>query len=128
MNIPIEISPGELADKITILEIKSERIRDAHKLANVRHELALLETAWTAHVGDRPEVASLVRELKSANEQLWVIEDAIRDEEREKRFGEKFIDLARSVYRTNDERATLKRNISEVLGSAILEEKSYTAY
>lgn len=127
-TIQIPVSPGELIDRLTILEIKSERISDADKLANVRHELALLAAAASKAIPQRDDMTALKAELKSVNEKLWEIEDAIRDCERRNDFGAGFIDLARAVYRTNDERAALKGRINATLGSAIREEKSYTAY
>ncbi len=127
-NITVEIAPGELIDKITILEIKLERIKDAAKLANVRHEWDVLTAARDAHTEPTDALAALTAELKKINEMLWEIEDDIRDCERARDFGEKFIELARAVYRTNDERARVKREINELLGSALVEEKSYAAY
>ena len=127
-DILVPISPGELLDKITILRIKAARMRDADKVANVRHELSLLEKIWqdsgaaAADLG--PEEANLTR----VNESLWVIEDDIRDEERAQRFGDRFIELARAVYVTNDERAAIKKRINTLLGSSIVEEKSYQPY
>jgi hypothetical protein len=128
-DILVPISPGELLDKITILRIKAARIADAGKVANVKHELALLEKTWADSggatvAGVAVEEASLLR----VNENLWVIEDDIRDEERASRFGEKFIALARAVYVTNDERAQIKKRINTLLGSTIVEEKSYRPY
>lgn len=125
--IEVPVAWGELVDKITILEIKSERIADAGKLANVATELRLLRERLGAVEAD-PAVARLHAALKGVNEELWVIEDDIRDCERGGDFGPKFIELARSVYRTNDRRAELKREINVALGSAILEEKSYKPY
>lgn len=127
-NITVEIAPGELIDKITILEIKLERIDDARKLANVRHEWDVLTAARDAHTEASDALTDLTGQLKKINEALWEIEDDIRDCERAKDFGDKFIELARAVYRTNDERARLKREINELLGSALVEEKSYAAY
>jgi hypothetical protein len=126
--ILVEISPGELIDKITILEIKAERVTDAQKLKNVRLELEVLEKARRAAVPELPEAARLTAELKTANEALWEIEDAVRDCERHGDFGPRFIELARSVYRTNDRRAALKRQINDLFGSRIIEEKSYSEY
>ncbi len=126
-NVLAPVSPGELLDKITILEIKAERIADPEKNANVRVELDLLNAIWEQQV-PKVDVASERAALKSVNEQLWVIEDDIRDEERAKRFGERFIELARSVYVTNDERARLKKVINTKMGSQIIEEKSYADY
>ncbi|WP_376691370.1 DUF6165 family protein [Wenzhouxiangella sp. EGI_FJ10409] len=128
MELLIPVSPGELLDKLTILEIKLERIDDEAKLANVRREHELLMRVWReSGLGDEA-VARLRDQLRAVNERLWEIEDAIREEERRKRFGDDFIDLARSVYQRNDERAALKRRINEILGSAIVEEKSYRDY
>jgi len=126
--ILVEIAPGELIDKITILEIKSERIADAGKLKNVRVELQVLEAARDAAMAATAELADLTAQLKQVNEALWEIEDAIRDCERGQDFGPKFIELARSVYHSNDRRAALKRQINELLGSKLIEEKSYAAY
>jgi hypothetical protein len=127
-NIEIPVSPGEVLDKITILEIKSERIDDAAKLANVRLELELLDRVWSEAVDEDEELAGLRRELREINETLWAIEDDIRDKERASSFDEGFIELARQVYFTNDRRSAVKRSINEHLGSAIMEEKSYQAY
>jgi hypothetical protein len=127
-SISIEIAPGELIDKITILEIKLERIKDADKLANVRLEWETLVKGRDAAIEETPELDRLSAELKAANEALWDIEDDIRDCERDKNFGDVFVELARSVYITNDKRAALKRQINELLGSSLIEEKSYSAY
>lgn len=126
--ILVEVAPGELIDKITILEIKSERIADAGKLKNVRVELDVLAAARDAAMAASAELAELTAQLKQVNEALWEIEDAIRDCERGQDFGPKFIELARSVYHSNDRRAALKRQINELLGSKLIEEKSYAAY
>jgi len=127
-EILIPISPGELLDKITILQIKSERISDATKVANVRTELGMLEQVWSETVEDDEQIRVLSGELKSINEALWEIEDDIRDEERNKRFGDRFIELARAVYVTNDERANAKKKVNLHLNSSIVEEKSYQDY
>ena len=127
-EILIPISPGELLDKITILQIKSERIADATKVANVRTELGMLEQVWSDTVEDDEQIRALSGELKSINEALWEIEDDIRDEERNKRFGDRFIELARAVYVTNDERANAKKKVNLHLNSSIVEEKSYQDY
>ena len=127
-EILIPISPGELLDKITILQIKSERIADAAKVANVQTELGLLEKVWNESVDDDAQIRALKRELKSINEALWEIEDDIRDEERNRRFGERFIELARAVYVTNDERGNAKKKVNLHLNSSIVEEKSYQDY
>jgi len=127
-TITVETAPGELIDKITILEIKAERIRDAEKVRNVRVELQTLAAARDQAIAPTPKLVELTDQLKAANVALWDIEDAIRDCERAKDFGDKFIQLARSVYRSNDRRAALKREINELLGSRLIEEKSYADY
>jgi hypothetical protein len=126
--VAIEISPGELIDKITILEIKSERMTDAAKLINVRTELELLAKVRGAALAASPDLDALTGNLKHVNEELWEIEDAIRLKEKAQDFCAEFIALARSVYRKNDERAALKRRINNLLGAAIVEEKSYEEY
>ena len=126
--ILVEVAPGELIDKITILQIKSERITDADKLKNVRVELEVLEAARDGAMAATLELGSLTAQLKQVNEALWEIEDGIRDCEREQDFGPKFVELARSVYHSNDRRAALKRQVNELLGSKLIEEKSYAAY
>jgi hypothetical protein len=127
-TITVEIAPGELIDKITILEIKLARITDQAKLGNVRAELETLTRARDAAIRATPELAADTAALKRANETLWEVEDHIRDCERVKDFGPRFVELARSVYRTNDERARIKRRINERLGSRLIEEKSYASY
>ncbi len=127
-DILIPISPGELLDKITILQIKSERIADPDKVANVRTELEMLEQVWQDSVAADATIDALTTELKSINETLWDIEDDIRDEERNKRFGDRFIELARAVYVTNDDRAAAKKKVNLHLNSTIVEEKSYQDY
>jgi len=124
----VPISPGELVDKITILEIKSQRMTDAVKLANVRTELVLLLATWRASGFAGHDVDADWRALRSVNERLWDIEDRIRDKEREAAFDAEFIELARAVYVTNDERAAIKKRINTALGSKLVEEKSYAAY
>lgn len=127
-EILVPISPGELLDKITILRIKSARMTDPAKLANVRHELATLEATWRGSGAAIPAVRADEAALQRVNEALWVIEDDIRDKELAQEFDAKFIELARAVYVTNDERAKLKKNINTALGSKIVEEKSYKPY
>jgi hypothetical protein len=127
-EILVPVSFGELLDKIAILQIKSERMTDPAKLANVRKELEALERTWMAHPAAGGDIVRLRAELKSINERLWEIEDDIRNEERAQRFGEEFIRLARAVYFENDERARIKREINQALGSAYVEEKSYQDY
>jgi hypothetical protein len=127
-EIKVPISPGELLDKITILRIKSARMSDAAKLANVRHELRLLEQTWAGAVPAGVELAGEERALQEVNERLWDVEDRLRDLEAAKRFDEDFIGLARAVYFNNDERAAIKKRINTRLGSALAEEKSYRPY
>jgi len=127
-EILIPISPGELLDKITILQIKAERIADPVKVANVKTELDMLSKVWSEAVEVDAEIGALTAELKSVNEALWEIEDDIRNEERGKRFGERFIELARAVYVNNDERANAKKKVNLHLNSTIVEEKSYRDY
>lgn len=127
-NIRVPVSPGEVLDKITILEIKSERMTDPQKLVNVRLELELLTRTWREAVTEDDTVQRIHAELKHINEALWVIEDDIRDKERLKEFDDRFIELARSVYVTNDQRAAAKKALNLHLGSEINEEKSYQDY
>ena len=127
-TVTIEVAPGELIDKITILEIKAERIADPAKLANVAIELSVLRQAHTDALSGSPELEELTRALRQVNETLWMIEDDIRDCDRGGDFGPRFVDLARSVYRTNDQRAALKKEINILLGSHLVEEKSYQPY
>ena len=128
MQIKVEIAPGELIDKLTILEIKLERIADMEKLKNIRLEYESLMRACQEAVPRSEPIAQLTARLKEINGRLWSIEDDIRDMERTGEFGPAFVALARSVYRTNDERAAVKRRLNEHLNSAILEEKSYASY
>ena len=127
-SVLVDIAPGELIDKITILAIKSERMDDETKLANVRHELDILTATRDKNIPASNELDELTAKLKTVNEALWVIEDDIRDCEAAKDYSQKYIDLARAVYVTNDERANLKREINLLLGSDIVEEKSYKPY
>ena len=124
----VPVSPGELIDKITILEIKSQRMTDPVKLANVRTELALLMETWQSSPWSAADIGAEWAGLRAVNEKLWVIEDEIRDKERDARFDQEFIELARAVYVTNDERATIKKRINTRLGSTLVEEKSYADY
>jgi hypothetical protein len=124
----IPVSWGELFDKVTILQIKSERMQDEDKLANVRRELSELEKVLQTAGALAPDVVSAMDGLRVANAKLWDIEDDIRDCEREQRFDAEFIRLARAVYYTNDERAALKKRINLLLGSELVEEKSYASY
>jgi hypothetical protein len=127
-EILVPVSFGELLDKIAILQIKSERIGDPSKLANVRHELSSLEQTWMAHPAAGGDIAKLRAALKAVNERLWVIEDDIRIKEKAQAFDQEFIRLARAVYFENDERARIKREINLALGSTYVEEKSYQDY
>ncbi|MGH1537741.1 MAG: DUF6165 family protein [Gammaproteobacteria bacterium] len=126
-NINVPISPGELLDKITILEIKSENIENKEKLANVETELSLLSQIWENTSPDT-DLDKLKQELKENNKALWDIEDKIRIKESNKEFDQVFIELARSVYIQNDKRADTKKKINLKLGSMIVEEKSYADY
>jgi len=128
MNILVEISPAELIDKLTILEIKLELIEDEGKRANVKREYSLLISAYQATIVETEPLREQTSTLKRINRELWDIEDNIRAEERAKSFGARFIELARSVYRTNDRRAAVKRQINAMLNSPIPEEKSYADY
>ena len=127
-NIHVPVSPGEVLDKITILEIKSERMDDPEKVANVRAELSLLQKTWGGAIKDTDVIRDLHAQLKEINEALWEIEDDIRDEERVKEFDERFVELARAVYFTNDRRSKVKKELNLHLGSEIVEEKSYQDY
>ncbi|ALN90674.1 MULTISPECIES: DUF6165 family protein [Lysobacter] len=127
-EILVPVSFGELLDKISILQIKSERMSDEAKLANVRNELTALERTWMAHPAAGSDIVRLRAELKAVNERLWVIEDDIRIKEKAQEFDAEFIRLARSVYVENDVRARVKKEINLALGSTYVEEKSYQDY
>jgi len=127
-DVLVPVSPGELLDKITILRIKAARILDAAKLANVKLELALLEATWRDSGCAARARASDEHALQQVNEQLWDIEDRIRDKEAKQTFDRDFIELARAVYVANDERAAIKKRINLALGSRLVEEKSYRQY
>lgn len=124
----VPVSFGELLDKITILDIKRARIRDASKLENVSRELDELRNTWASAPESTWDIEELFSALKRVNERLWDIEDDIRTKERRQEFDAEFIRLARSVYFENDERARLKRGINLALGSRLIEEKSYEDY
>lgn len=126
--VSTEVAVGELVDKITILRIKAKRITDPAKLKNIHAELQSLENTLNLNVPCTQELEALTAELQKVNESLWDIEDEIRDEERHQRFGDKFIQLARSVYFTNDKRCEIKREINMAVGSRFIEEKSYSDY
>jgi hypothetical protein len=128
MAIRTEVSVGEFLDKLTILEIKSERIRDAAPLANVRRELDALRAAWASSPYAAADVAADRAALKRVNEVLWELEDRLREKEGLGSFDGEFVELARGVYRTNDERAAIKRRINLRLGSSLIEEKSHPTY
>ena len=117
-----------MLDKLAILEIKRERVKDPGKLPHVCLELAALAAARRQAIPDSPELAKLSASLKAVNEKLWDVEDEIRRCDRDQDFGPRFIELAQSVYRYNDHRAALKRKINEVLGSTLIEEKEYVRY
>ena len=127
-EIHVPVSFGELLDKISILQIKSERMTDTAKLANVHAELSALEQTWMAHPAAGGNIAKLRAELKAVNERLWVIEDDIRLKEKAQSFDDGFIQLARRVYFENDVRARIKKDLNVALGSAYVEEKSYQDY
>tara|TARA_Y100000739_G_C20456235_1_gene394652 strand:+ start:350 stop:745 length:396 start_codon:yes stop_codon:yes gene_type:complete len=126
INVPI--SPGELVDKITILEIKKEFIKNDNKLKNINHEYDLLMQIYTTQISETEGISELKNKLKEINLELWKIEDDIRDCEREKSFSDTFIELARSVYFTNDRRSKVKLEINLLLNSNLVEEKSYKDY
>jgi hypothetical protein len=127
-RIEVPVSAGELVDKVTILEIKAERISDPAKLANVRRELAGLSEVLRPMLAAKPALQQIKAALHAINVELWQIEDEIRGCERNKDFGARFVELARGVYRTNDKRAAAKREVDKLLGSEIVEEKSYAVY
>ncbi|HXR62777.1 MAG TPA: DUF6165 family protein [Rudaea sp.] len=127
-ELSVPISCGELIDKITILEIKAERIADPAKVANVRNELEQLVATWAAHAWSRIDIAGARGRLKAVNAALWDIEDRIRLKEKAQAFDAEFIELARAVYFRNDERAAVKREINLRVGSTLVEEKSYQDY
>lgn len=117
-----------MIDKITILEIKLERIEDEEKLKNVKLEWETLTRARDEAIEATPELEKLTADLKESNERLWEIEDDIRQCERDKDFSDRFVELARAVYVNNDQRSRLKREINKLLGSRLIEEKFYAAY
>jgi hypothetical protein len=124
----IQISWGELIDKITILEIKADRLNSQMATRNVRHELTVLNSVARKVLRHRKDVQALKRRLKAVNDALWNVEDKIRAKEAAKSFDHEFIELARSVYMNNDKRGHLKRQINAVLNSELVEEKQYTIY
>jgi hypothetical protein len=126
LNVPVSV--GEVVDKVTILEIKSDRISDEAKLRNIRAELDQLRPMVSGGVFDSAEVTALFDGLRAVNGELWDIEDNIRAEEAAGRLGDRFVELARAVYVTNDRRAELKKKINLATGSDLVEEKSYEDY
>ena len=127
-SILVEISPGEIIDKITILSIKLDMISDENKLKNINYEYSILLKTRDNFLPQSPELEKLSFNLREVNEKLWQIEDEIRDCESRKDFSKNFIDLARAVYITNDERSDIKRKINLLLNSKLFEEKSYQSY
>jgi hypothetical protein len=128
MALLVSVSAGELLDKLTILEIKSERIKDEEKLRNVHKELDILRKTWVESPLSRFDVSTVVDNLKRVNESLWDIEDLVRLKEAAQTFDDEFVRLARSVYQINDQRAAIKRELNRFLGSELMEEKSYPDY
>jgi predicted RNA-binding protein with EMAP domain len=128
MVINVPISWGELVDKITILEIKMDRIRNVNKQENINKELQALRIIFDESCSEPEMIRQLKAQLREVNEKLWEIEDNIRKCEKEKDFSQLFIDLARAVYMTNDQRSVLKREINKTLKSELFEEKSYEDY
>lgn len=122
------MSVGELLDKVTILQIKAERISDQAKLENINKELRVLTALWEASPYSQSDLNENIQALKEVNEALWDIEDRIRDKEKDQNFDQEFIELARSVYFTNDKRAEIKKTINTKTGSELVEEKSYSDY
>jgi hypothetical protein len=127
-DLLVPVSPGELLDKITILRIKAARILDAAKVGNVRLELDLLQRTWRESRFAPADVARDEQALQEVNERLWDIEDRIREKEARQTFDQEFVELARAVYHSNDERAAIKKRINVALGSRLVEEKSYQPY
>jgi hypothetical protein len=128
MRLVLETSPGEFLDKLSILEIKAERMTDPAKLANVRRELDLLRATWESSPLAERDISAALVELKQVNLSLWEVEDRLREKEAQGAFDAEFVELARSVYKTNDRRAAIKRDLNLALGSDLIEEKSYKAY
>jgi 3-methyladenine DNA glycosylase/8-oxoguanine DNA glycosylase len=128
MTLKVDVSAGEFLDKMTILEIKSERMKDEEKLRNVHKELDLLRKTWAESPLSRVDVSSQVEDLKRVNESLWDVEDLVRLKEAAHTFDDEFVQLARWVYQANDKRAAIKRELNRLLGSELMEEKSYPDY
>jgi hypothetical protein len=127
-SVETPVAIGELIDKITILEIKVERFTDPAKTVNAQAELDLLSARRDQAIPKTPRLDALAAQLKAVNQRIWDLEDTIRDCERRADFGPHFVTVARSIYRTNDERAAVKREISLGFGSGLIEEKSYAPY
>ncbi len=123
--IEVEISPGELIDKLTILEIKLENIRDEAKIANIRFEYDYLSEVCQKAIEDTDEIKSLRSQLKEVNQTIWRVEDLVREHEKRKEFGAEFVELARTAYLSNDSRSIAKRQINDILNSNLIEEKSH---
>ena len=128
MVVKIPVSWGELFDKLTILEIKQARIDNQQKLANINKELEALRQVCSDHQLPEESLQEVIDDLRRTNESLWEIEDDIRSCERNQDFSDAFVKLARAVYKTNDRRAEIKLRINQLLGSELIEEKSYEAY
>jgi len=128
VTITVEVSYGEMLDKISILEIKLDKVTDGGQRDNIARELAILSDARNQGLADGPDFSVVYQGLKDINLQLWEVEDDIRDCERRYEFGDEFVTLARSVYKMNDRRATLKRELNDLLGSPLVEEKLYQTY
>ena len=128
MTLLTPVSPGEVIDKITILQIKYEKINNKNKLKNIKNELNLLLPLINKKKYETLEIQNLMKNLKKVNHALWNIEDNIREKEKFKEFDDEFIELARSVYKTNDKRAEIKKKINLLTKSDIIEEKSYKKY
>jgi hypothetical protein len=128
MSVYVEVSVGELLDKISILQIKSERIADQSQLENIKVELSSLLETWKKTSFSKVELTEELAQIREVNETLWELEDNIRIKEASQSFDAEFVRLARSVYVTNDQRSEIKRRINKKLGSALVEEKSYSNY
>ena len=128
MSVEIAVSYGELFDKISILEIKQSRVVNADQRINIENELNVLNRVRATIVPDNFKIDDLIEGLTDVNERLWNVEDKLRDCERRQEFSATFIELSRSVYRLNDRRAELKRELNSRLGSELVEEKIYNEY
>ena len=128
MSVKVEISLGEFIDKMVILEIKEDRIKDAEKLQSIKKELETLRNTWRSYNNDKTDVDQEISQLRNINEILWDIEDKIREKESLQKFDDEFIELARQVYISNDKRSNIKLKINEKLGSGLKEVKSYVNY